>query len=73
MKDPEDYQNCLDCFLRPKLDAENDIPAQQIGSDNLNELIEQAEKLAKGGRFKCLVLYRWDPNVEEWDELRRWP
>ena len=70
--DPEDYQCCLDCFLRPD-PGEDDKPAQQVGSDNMDDLIEQAEMLIKGGRFKYLELYRWDATDYEWTEVRTWP
>jgi hypothetical protein len=39
----------------------------------MDDLIEQAEMLIKGGRFKYLELYRWDATDYEWTEVRTWP
>lgn len=70
MMNPEDYQFCLDCFLRED-PGDGDKPAQRVGADSADELIEQAERLLKGGRFKHLELYR--SNGDEWIEIRSWP
>lgn len=70
--EPEDYQYCLDCFLGtdPGDEAE---PDHQIGAGTVDDLIDQAEKLIRGGRFKHLELYRWDASADEWVELQTWP
>jgi hypothetical protein len=38
-------------------------------SDNLSELKARAAKLIEAGRFKYLVLSRWNASTKEWVEI----
>ena len=62
----EDGRFGLDCWEDPESEAEAD---QVLFSDDEAELRAEATRLIAGGRFKYLVLSRWDEATDEWTEL----
>lgn len=64
----DDGQFGLDCWIDEDDESE---PASEF-SDNQQELRERAEVLLRGGKYRYLVLSRWNPDLEpegDWVEI----
>jgi hypothetical protein len=77
MRYAEDYRFCLDCFTRSSADIDAmrawEQPDEQVGGDDREKLREEAERLMRGGRFNCIVMYGPSQSGDEWDEIECWP
>lgn len=62
----EDGRFGLDCWENPDSDAEAD---QVLFSDDEAELRAEAAKLLAAGRFKYLLLTRWDEAADDWVDV----
>jgi hypothetical protein len=63
---PFDGQFALELWEDPE--SEN-APDHNEYSDNQDELRALIQPLLKGGRYKYIILCRWNPTSEEWDEI----
>ena len=59
----DDGEFGLDCWLDPESTGDAD---EELFSDDVEELKSEAQKLLNGGRYKYLLLSRWDDDKDEW-------
>jgi hypothetical protein len=62
----KDGRFALDCWLDPKSTDHADSTEY---AQTEAELRERIPKILQAGRFKSLMLYRFNPNTLEWDEI----
>ncbi len=63
---PFDGQFALEMWMDPL--SEED-PDHNEFSDDQHELRSEAARLIKGGKYKYIVLCRWNPGTDDWDDL----
>jgi hypothetical protein len=64
-----DGRYALDYWLDENSDDE---PDSTDYADNVEELRNSAEKIINAGRYRYIVLSRWNPSEDDWDEIDVW-